>query len=228
VLLWDFDNTLGSRRGIWGHPLVDVLRRHDPESEVTGEEIGPHLQEGFPWHQPEVAHPELNEPDAWWEAMEVVFHRAYTAVGIKAEQASRLASDVRATFTHPNGWHLFDDTLETLETLRNEGWRHVVVSNHIPELPDLIDHLGLSPLLDRVYTSALVGYEKPHPELYQMVLDWVGEVDKIWMIGDNIEADVRGANRMGIPAILVRKYHEEAEFFCPTVADAIEVLSDGA
>lgn len=80
----------------------------------------------------------------------------------------------------------------------------MIVSNHVPELGDLVGRLGLADLIDGVLTSAVTGYEKPHPAMYGIALDLIGHPDRVWMIGDNPVADVAGAEAVGIPAILVR------------------------
>ena len=59
--------------------------------------------------------------------------------------------------------------------------------------------------------SAEIGYEKPHPEIYNRALVKYGHADKLWMIGDNILADVLGAEQVGIKAILVRRADTRAK-----------------
>jgi putative hydrolase of the HAD superfamily len=58
----------------------------------------------------------------------------------------------------------------------------------------------------------LTGYEKPHPQAFLQALDMLGRSQTVWMIGDNIEADVLGAQVVGIPAILVRKEDTRATY----------------
>lgn len=47
------------------------------------------------------------------------------------------------------------------------------------------------------------GYEKPHPEAFKIALSTAGNPKFVWMIGDNINADIIGAQNVNIPAILV-------------------------
>ncbi|MGL5416362.1 MAG: HAD family hydrolase [Clostridium sp.] len=55
-----------------------------------------------------------------------------------------------------------------------------------------------------------MGYEKPHPNIFRYVLDkYKGDYSEIWMVGDDISADIRGAESMGIKAILVRGIEKE-------------------
>jgi FMN phosphatase YigB (HAD superfamily) len=39
------------------------------------------------------------------------------------------------------------------------------------------------------------------------------------MVGDNLRADVRGAEAVGIPGILVRRYEEGAASFYPNLTE---------
>ena len=75
----------------------------------------------------------------------------------------------------------------------------------MPELPEIVDGVGLSGFFDAVITSAATGYEKPNRRAFEIALEAAGNPEATWMVGDNPEADVLGAEGVGIPAILVRK-----------------------
>jgi putative hydrolase of the HAD superfamily len=104
----------------------------------------------------------------------------------------------------PESWDVYPDAAPALERVRESGWSNVVLSNHAPELVDIVTGAGLGDLIDHVVTSARAGYEKPHPEIFRTALRDAGEPARRWMVGDNPMADVAGAERVGIPAILVR------------------------
>jgi FMN phosphatase YigB (HAD superfamily) len=87
--------------------------------------------------------------------------------------------------------------------LRVLGWRHAILSNHVPELPSMVSGLGLSHLIDVVFTSAATGYEKPNPRAFEIALEACGWPSESWMVGDNPIADIAGAEAFGIPAVLV-------------------------
>jgi len=205
AILWDFDGTLARRDGMWAGCLVEVLDEQEPGHGLQREDFRPALRNGFPWHRPDVPHPELDTADAWWAPIEVLLANAYTGAGYDGERARALARLARARYPDPaHSWHLFDDTLPVLEELRAAGFRHVVLSNHVPELDALVAALGLGGLVDAVVNSALTGYEKPHPEAFAAGRRAAGNPDALWMVGDNPVADVEGAEAAGIPAILVR------------------------
>jgi len=53
-------------------------------------------------------------------------------------------------------------------------------------------------------TSGLVGYEKPHTQMFQAALRCAIPGAPIWMIGDNPECDCHPVGAFGANAILVR------------------------
>lgn len=206
VVLWDFDGTLAHRDGMWSGCLVDALEDVFPGHGYDRAAFRPHLRDGFPWHAHDVAHPELSEPDAWWAHVNLLVSRAYRAAGVAEQDAEAAGARVRHVYAdHTRSWSLFEDTLPALERLTSLGWRHAILSNHVPELPALVGGLGLEPFVDVVVNSAVTGYEKPHAQAFALARRAVGEPDELWMIGDNPDADIAGAESAGIPAILVRR-----------------------
>jgi putative hydrolase of the HAD superfamily len=215
TLIWDFDGTLGYREGgMFGASLLEVIQRGEPGFNVTHGQIRPYLQSGFPWHTPERSHPEIDSGDQWWETLLYpIFEQALTGVGVDSCRARSMARQARAVYTDPGRWRLFDDVIPTLDLLSSRGWCHVILSNHVPELRDIVRHLGLGPHIMKVFNSAETGYEKPHPRAFETVLEDLPDPGAVWMIGDNMQADVAGANAAGIPGILVRRYHKSAEYY---------------
>jgi putative hydrolase of the HAD superfamily len=227
LLIWDFDGTLAHRRGEtgWSLLLEEVLDAEEPGHAYSADTFRPHLRSGFPWHSPEVAHPDLCDPEAWWRSIRPVLARAYEAAGYAAERAAELAAAARRLYVDPATWTLFDDTLPTLERLSADGWTHAVLSNHVPELARIVEGLGLSPHLATMSCSAETGFEKPHPAAYAAVLDEL-RPDETWMIGDNVVADVLGAEAAGIPAILVRRPDTRARRYCDSLSGVVDLLGE--
>ena len=205
VVFWDFDGTLARREGMWRSCLLTALDAISPDHELTDDDIRPGLRDGFPWHRPDAPHPELSDSaDAWWQALNPLLVRTYRRAGVAAPTASAAAALVRTTYIEPEFWQVYSDVHAALKSLRRRGWRHIVLSNHVPELPQLVDALGLGGLVDDVITSARVGYEKPHPDIFAYARRGFAASVPLWMVGDNPIADVQGATSVGIDAILVR------------------------
>lgn len=170
--------------------------------------MAPGLRDGFPWHRPEVGHPALDSPEAWWSALYPVLHGAYVCAGVEPGLAWKAAEAVRECYTDPLRWIVFPDTVALLEDLARAGWRHVLVSNHVPELDRLLAGLGLHGRFVAVVNSAQVGWEKPHRQIFEAALERADHPDRIWMVGDDPVADIAGAGALGIPAILVNPHHD--------------------
>ena len=226
-LAWDFDGTLGYREGLWSSALLTVLEEEGRNLDFDAERMRTELRRGFPWHTPEVPHAESTSPDTWWEALSPVFVRAFGAGGLDPTTSRTLAGRVRKAYTDPAYWRLFDDALPALRLLSSRGWTHVVLSNHVPELARILNTLGLGGHVQRVFNSADSGYEKPHPRAFANLLEALDRPEKIWMIGDNLKADVHGAETAGIPAILVRGHPDEARHQCRDLHGVAEIVGRG-
>jgi putative hydrolase of the HAD superfamily len=205
AVIWDFDETLARRSGGWSDTLVDALNLELPADAWTASSFAPGLSHGFPWDDWERSHPELSDPDRWWDNLRHVLRGAMEGAGVSGPVAARAAARFRSEYLRLDRWSAFPDVEAALNTLRGQGWRQAILSNHCPELPDLVRGLGLRDYFDVVLTSAAIGFEKPHPEAFARVLGDLGHPDSVWMIGDSAEADIAGARRWGIPSVLVRR-----------------------
>jgi putative hydrolase of the HAD superfamily len=214
-LIWDFDGTLGTRiNRTWRGVLLEMLDAEVPGHAATEELLRPYLQTGFPWHTPLEPHVEITSSGAWWDRLDPVFERAFAAAGCTPAQAAHLAHRVRLVLPDPTQFRLYDDVLPALDRLSAGGWRHILLSNHVPELRQIVEHLGLMARLSHFFNSAETGYEKPHPQAFRIALDTVGLAEQVWMIGDTMEADIAGAQAAGLPAILVRRFADGAPCYC--------------
>lgn len=210
-LLWDFDGTLSYREGMWSGAMIDLLHREIPSTtDVKAEHVSRHLQSGFPWHSPENSHADVSTPEEWWAEMHPVLANAYEEVGVSTSRSQTLAKEVKEIYLDPSQWVIYEDTVATLVRLSEDGWTHHILSNHVPELPALVESLGLDRHFETIHTSAATGFEKPHPRAFEIALESVGEYNQVYMVGDSVRADITGAEEVGIPAILVRNADEEA------------------
>ena len=100
----------------------------------------------------------------------------------------------------------FPDVEPALRALRRRGVRLVVVSNWDASLPEVLERLGLAPLLDAVLASAVVGAAKPARAIFEAGLAAAGvSASQALHVGDTVEDDVRGALAAGIAVALIRR-----------------------
>jgi putative hydrolase of the HAD superfamily len=225
VVLWDFDGTLveGPGGSSWTGCLYEVVSRHAPELGVSLESVRA-FRGVFPWHSDRGVHPELCDPDAWWTHVGALIRRTYLACGASTALAAALEREVRCRYGDPSSYRVLGDAVLALEAMRSAGWRNMIVSNHGPDLPAIVGQLTIGPLVERVFSSALTGFEKPHPQAFQTALAAAGNPAALYMVGDNPAGDIEGAAGVGIPGILV---HAE-EDGSPTLLNATELMLTNA
>lgn len=221
IVLWDFDETLAERPGRWWGCMLEIIERRHPGHVADVRALRDALGACYPWRSPEVAHEHLNDPDDWWAALQPGLAAAAVAAGLEPLDADAVAADVRSCYPATEAFQLYNDTIEALRMFRDGGWRQAIVSNHCPELPSLVDGLGIGAFFDKVHTSARTGYEKPHARAIELALeDFEGDV--AWMIGNSEESDIGAADAAGIPSVLVVRDRPS-----PLVETAALVLSAG-
>ncbi|MEH2062913.1 MAG: HAD family hydrolase [Nostoc sp.] len=208
-LFWDFEHTLGYRDGMWSETLHSILKRHGIHN-IDLEDIRPLLKNGFPWHSSEIPHSLLFNEKTWWEYMNEYFAEIYEKVGINKTQAIKYASQVQNEYKNLEKWHLYDDVIPTLQDAIKNNYKNIILSNHIPELHEIIDQLNIIEYFEEIYTSGKIGHEKPSLKFYAHVInDLKIEKTECVMIGDSYNADIAGALRADIQAILVRKPNDK-------------------
>jgi putative hydrolase of the HAD superfamily len=205
---------------------LEAIRAVHPGSLIVLDEVRALIHDHFLWNRPAEAHLHLNEAEAWWHHMLAVFADVFRQLAFGPAEAEELAVSARAIYLDPTRWALFDDTRAALERCAAAGYTQAILSNHVPELPGLISHLGITDYFANVFTSATIGYEKPRPEIFQYALQELGgDFESLWMIGDNIEADVLGAEALGFKGLLVRKPDERARRYIETLKEIPGILN---
>ena len=101
-------------------------------------------------------------------------------------------------------WHIFPDAYATLVALRDRGLVVGAVSNWVWNLPELLHALDLVKFFDFIAASARIGYEKPHPRIFRWALKRArARPGQVMHVGDHLDADIEGARRVGISAVLI-------------------------
>ncbi|MHB8208735.1 YjjG family noncanonical pyrimidine nucleotidase [Mucilaginibacter sp.] len=102
----------------------------------------------------------------------------------------------------PTKTNLFPDAHEVLTYLKGKYIMHLI-SNGFKESTEIkIAGSNISHYFDQVIISEAVGVNKPDKAIFEHALSLAGAVkDESIMIGDSIEADIRGALNFGIDAV---------------------------
>lgn len=227
TIIWDFDGTLVDRPFTWSASLLAAFDEVLPGHSVTLAEIKIHTLKNFPWHEPEKEYLHLREPELWWAKMEEMLSNVVGSFGPDGEAKNAIVKATRRNIVDPKQYSLFPDVVPALSLLRDRGWRHVILSNNYPDLEAVVAGIGIGEYFDGIYTSALIGYEKPRPEIYEFLRSALGPHKQLWMIGDNERADALGAEAVGIRAILVRHRSSNFPRQARGLAEAVRIIEEG-
>src|SRR5690554_842456 len=111
----------------------------------------------------------------------------------------------------PYQTHLFPSAKEVLYDLKENNYRLHIITNGFKEVQHIkLQQSGLSEIFESVLCSEEVGKSKPHPSVfYEAMSRAQAKANQSVMIGDDFNADIIGAENVGIPGVLFdpnRKY----------------------
>jgi HAD superfamily hydrolase (TIGR01549 family) len=204
MVFWDFDGTLAARDGMWPDVLREAVLAVDPTQRVDVAALDRALRDGFPRWGPDGMGLHRSA-SAWWAAASPVLAAACREAGIEDGITDRAMAEVARVYYRPDAWRILAGAREALETVSRAGLPSVILSNHAPELPGLVEALGFAPPVTRTITSASLGMEKPDPRVFVAALRLTGAARDSWMVGDHPVADVAGARAVGMRAVLVHR-----------------------
>lgn len=103
----------------------------------------------------------------------------------------------------PDNNQLFDGTIEILNYLQPKYNLHIITNGFAEVQGKKISKSGLENYFKTITNSEMAGVKKPHPTIFEFALSLAGvNKENAIMIGDCIDADIRGAMEFGIEAIL--------------------------
>jgi REG-2-like HAD superfamily hydrolase len=124
-------------------------------------------------------------------------------------------------------WHIFPDSYTALSGLKARGLIVGALSNWVWNLPELLHALDLVSHFDFIAASARIGFEKPRPEIFRHALAQAGaEPAEAIHVGDHLDADVGGARKLGIGAVLIDRDGHYAEARVPDDVPIVRSLDE--
>ena len=140
------------------------------------------------------------------------------------EAIIREALDAMYAITQQN-WYLEDDAIPTLEILQKHGYRLGMISNTSDDknVQQLVDRWQLRPYFEFIVTSAGCGIRKPDERIFRLALDHFDvSPEATAMVGDTLEADILGANQIGIHSIWITRRVEGPDFEAGPLQESID------
>jgi putative hydrolase of the HAD superfamily len=136
----------------------------------------------------------------------------------------RGALDALFSITQEN-WILEEDAVPTLEGLREKGYSLGIVSNagDDTDVQQLAKGFGIEKYFDFILTSAGCSYRKPHPRIFELALsNWYCLPVEAVMVGDNLDADIRGAKEAGLYSVWISRHAD------PNMENQVRVQPDAS
>ena len=129
------------------------------------------------------------------------FKRTFVQMGILPELVP-LQFEEDYVRLSPTKTNLFEGSLKVLEHLKQRYQLHIITNGFKETTITKMNLSGLNPYFQNVIISEDVGFNKPHPNVFQYAIDKANaSLEESVMIGDSLEADIYGAQQFGMEAI---------------------------
>jgi putative hydrolase of the HAD superfamily len=225
AVFFDAANTLLYPQPSVGELYARTARAYGVEVSATAVEAG--FRKSFETLQNKAATDPvrygIGEADGrrWWHALVA---ETFRPLGMP-QPFDAFFEELYTLFGRPDVWRLFPEVVEVLQSLKARGLVTGVISNWDMRLGPLLEGLGLMRHLEHVVLSAIVGWEKPHPRIFEAALELAGvPAPQALHVGDNYQQDVVGARGAGMHAVWLRRRGAQATD-CPVITSLHELLT---
>ena len=202
AVLFDLDGTLVDQQSAAAAAVVEWAAEYG----ITGPEVAARWAETSEKHYSRYQRRELT-------FAEQRRARVREFLGVDVDDAAADEIFVGYVRRYEAGWTVFEDAVPALRRVRAEGLQAVVFSNGNEDHQRFkLDRLGLSPEIDVLISGESLPAGKPDPRAFLQALERLRlGVGEVLMVGDSLVKDVRGAQAVGIEAVLVDRYDVHAD-----------------
>ena len=229
TLFWDFHGTLTLHLHQWTDYAYELVNTYYPQYNITMEKVCEELDgQCLPWYtyKDRDSRELLSIEDGWWKSCNAELLKMFMRCGLTQEEAETVCPKVRPYLIAPENNPLYDDTKKVLQTLRDRGYKHYLVSNNYPELDVLMDQLGLTEYFEAQVISGKIGFDKPRKEIFEYALELAGNPAERYMIGDNLKDDIHGGKACGFKTIFIDLRGNRADEKCDHAVSEIGEILD--
>lgn len=150
--------------------------------------------------------PPVDDDRSWWLALVAKTFAQAKGRPLPDEVLLPLFDELYAHYAKPEAWMVFDEVVPVLDYLQAAGHRLYVLSNFDKRLRSILNGHDLSRYFQGMIISSEVGASKPHRRIFETALNTAGvRPEQCLHIGDDVAADVAGAQAMGIRVLHARR-----------------------
>jgi len=229
TLVFDYDGTLCHRRPSATDVFFNLLNQ-------TGVEINPRAKRNtrqfihYYWAKSTEAAEDIDRygrmtPEFW----EQYLKRKLIACGLNEGRAEKLSAELQPGMEktyQPQKW-VPADVRPTLGTLQRSGYTLGLVSNRPNSLREELAELNLIRFFDFYYTAGEINSWKPDKEIFEYALDLAQSTpESTAYIGDNYYADILGAKKVGLYAVLLDPDHTFPDADCAVIQSLGDLIEE--
>ncbi|WP_272948804.1 HAD family hydrolase [Kribbella speibonae] len=214
-MLFDLDGTLVDQQSAAAAAVVEWAAEHG----MTGPDVAARWAVLSEKHYRRYQRRELTFP-------EQRRRRVREFLGVEASDAEADALFDGYVRRYEDGWTVFDDAVPGLRAVRGAGLGVVVLTNGNGDHQRFkLDKLGLTGEIDQLIAGDTLPVGKPDPRAFAHALERLGAAPHdVVMVGDSLENDIRGAQSVGIGAVLVDRNDAHPDADVPRVRELTHVL----
>ncbi len=140
-------------------------------------------------------------------------------IGAPETEHARLIRMLADGFRDIRTWSVVvPGTHQFLESVKDAGYFLGVISNSVGTLEGQLENTGLRGYFQAIFDSAIVGVEKPHPEIFQMALASAKvAANEAVFVGDTNATDIGGAQLAGLHGVLIDRIEAYPQTECPRI-----------
>jgi len=227
TLVFDYDGTLCHRKPSALDVFFDLLQETsveiDPGAKRKTRQFVHYYWAKSPEAEEDIAAYGRMTPEFWKHYLK----RKLIAYGLEENRANSLSNRIQPGMEEkyqPQPW-VSPHLPPTLDTLIDRGYTLGLVSNRSSSLSAELQELGLLHYFDFFYTAGEINSWKPEKEIFEYALDLAQSTPQSTAyIGDNYYADILGAKKAGLFAILLDPHDTFPDADCTVIQDIQDLV----
>lgn len=120
--------------------------------------------------------------------------------------------------------HLVPNTIEILDYLSPKYNLHIITNGFKEIQEKKLRNTGILDYFQQIVNSEMAGVKKPNPDIFKLALKKANvPPEKAIMVGDNLEADILGAQAVGLHTLHFNVHNDPVHEYCNMIHELVEI-----